>query len=220
MTRKLYLIRHAQSQANVDRDMLYDTPNMDAGLTGTGERQAQAMAEALAPLLEQESSIRIWVSPYRRTLDTAAALGKRLTRFEGGSAWSMTQSLYLAERQFGLVDTHRNFVHTHSAEHEHYRMHVDQGFGFWARPPLGESPFDVCLRIDFFLKAVLPPSGTHVIVSHGMALRAIQMMELSLPVEAYDSLANPNNASVRLLENAEDKGILLDVAAKEQGLCH
>ena len=162
--------------------------------------------------MRDESEVQLWVSPYRRTQETARAVALAFSARKEGFTWQFKESLYLAERQFGLVDTHEEFTRTHSAEHAHYRLHVDQGFGFWARPPMGESPFDVCLRLDFFLKMVLPAQGTHVIVSHGMALRAIQMMELALPTSAYDGLPNPNNASVRLLQDGRDCGTLIEVA--------
>lgn len=214
MTRKLYLIRHAQSLANIDREALFHTPNMDLGLSEEGIQQARAMAAFLVEELQGEQNVQLWVSPYRRTQQTAAALLAEWTSRPSLCSWQQHTSIHLAERQFGLVDTHPDFERTHGAEMQHYRMHQQTGFGFWARPPLGESPFDVCLRIDFFLKSILPPEGTHILVSHGMALRALQMMELGLSVSDYDTLPNPDNASVRRIRAGLDEGVLFTPASK------
>lgn len=215
MTHKLYLVRHAQSQANVDPTVLRDTLNADVELTRLGREQSQQMARALVNLVANETRVVLWQSPYRRALQTAEAIKAEFAARRLRLELLEKQSLYLAERQLGLLDTNGEYASTHAPELAHYRLHREQGGEFWARPPLGESPFDVCLRVDFFLKAVLPLHGrcTHILVAHDMTVRAIQMMALGLPAQAYSALSTPTNASVRLIDNGVDKGVVIDVSA-------
>ena len=63
---RLYLVRHGQAAAKFDADR-------DPGLDEAGKRQAEAMAESLAP----KGPLPIWVSPLRRTRETAALLERR-----------------------------------------------------------------------------------------------------------------------------------------------
>lgn len=65
----LYLIRHGQSESNL---VDYDLP--DGNLTPLGVRQAEEVAGRLVG----ESIDRIFSSPYRRALQTAGALHRRI----------------------------------------------------------------------------------------------------------------------------------------------
>jgi alpha-ribazole phosphatase len=68
----VYLIRHGQSQANVGGITL---ANPVVPLTELGQLQAQALA-ALLPA----TAVKIWASPFKRALDTAAPYCARLGR--------------------------------------------------------------------------------------------------------------------------------------------
>ncbi len=69
------LIRHGQSHFNaVFNETRVDPGIVDPGLTGEGERQAEAVAEML---LERDVR-RILASPYSRTLHTAEIIAERL----------------------------------------------------------------------------------------------------------------------------------------------
>jgi broad specificity phosphatase PhoE len=63
----LYLVRHGQSLANADL-----TDDLDSTLTPLGQRQA----ELTAMRLQNEGLTRIYVSPLRRTLQTATPIAK------------------------------------------------------------------------------------------------------------------------------------------------
>lgn len=66
---KLYIIRHAQSQDNLD-----GLQSGDRGLTDLGRRQAEAAASALGDTPIQ----RLYASPTRRTVQTACIIADRL----------------------------------------------------------------------------------------------------------------------------------------------
>lgn len=63
---RLYLVRHGKAAAGWGDDV-------DPGLDDVGHAQAEAMADALAPL----GPLPVVVSPLRRTRETAAALERR-----------------------------------------------------------------------------------------------------------------------------------------------
>jgi len=72
MTARIYLVRHAQSQANAGGNTL---ANPVVPLTSHGELQARA----IAPLLPATAGT-IWSSPFKRALDTAAPYCVRMGR--------------------------------------------------------------------------------------------------------------------------------------------
>ncbi|MGE5320265.1 MAG: SixA phosphatase family protein [Hyphomicrobiaceae bacterium] len=63
---ELILWRHAEAEDGI--------PDLDRQLTDKGRRQAARMADWLTPRLPQDT--RVLVSPARRTLQTAQALGR------------------------------------------------------------------------------------------------------------------------------------------------
>lgn len=202
----LYFIRHAQSQANADPTVLKQKTNIGICLTHTGVTQAAqaalAMEEEVVNFSDDEI-LKVWNSPYDRTRETANILKQHLRTC--GIDFLEEESIYLSERQFGIVDDAPDYRLTHSAEYSHYMLHKQAKQDFFARPPLGESPFDVCLRIDFFLKTILgaqsidPKSGKrirHALVFHGAAIRAAVVMRLSKNYEFYNEILNPVNASI------------------------
>ena len=198
----IYLVRHAQSEANIDYNVLKSSTNMSIGLSNLGKEQARENGDFLSTVLESKSKIKIWNSPYNRTRQTSSIIKEVIS--SKNIQFSESESIYLSERQFGLVDDVDNYIHKYPDEAKHYNLHKESNHDFFARPPLGESPFDMCLRLDFFLKTILKNSKeeTHVIVSHGAAIRGLIMMHQNLSYETYNS-PNPYNASVNLI--SEDK---------------
>lgn len=192
--KKIYLVRHAQSHSNVNPFALQKTANPSIELTDTGIQQASQTAGFLDNLLkDNKEKLIIWNSPYKRTRQTADIIKKSFT-----GQFIAKESIYLSERQFGLVDDVANYRHQYLDEVNHYKLHMESKTDFFVRPPLGESPFDMCIRLDAFLKTVIETSDAtnHIIVSHGAAIRGLMMMALDWKFEEYTSEPNPNNASV------------------------
>lgn len=201
----LFLIRHGQSIVNVNREFMTQNPNMLGELTELGRQQAALTGEYLAQELKNsfidKSKIVVWNSPYLRTTQTADIIKEKLDA--KGIKYKSKESIYLAERQFGLLDNHAEIEATHKPEIDHYKMHVQQGEDFWVRPPLGESPFDMCLRIDSFIQTHLgsrhdenTSNQTHIFVAHGAWLRGFMMMYQELTYKEYLAMPNPGNAAL------------------------
>lgn len=205
---KIYLVRHAQSEANANYEVLRQKTNIAVHLTPKGILQAQEAGNVLSKELKDSLKIKVWNSPYNRTRQTAEhiknALIKENIRFEE------EESIYISERQFGLLDDNAENHITHKKELDHYKLHKEFNHDFWARPPLGESPFDMCMRLDYFLRNVLIEEycDAHVLVSHGAAVRGLITMKQKLPFEEYSKMANPPNGSIQLIDGKEYKGII------------
>lgn len=205
--KKIYLIRHAQSNANVDFTHLREIPNPNVDLTEIGYLQANQSGKFLNKnlKLEETEKLVIWTSPYYRTRQTAKVI---LNNIEHQNI-SKRESIYLAERQFGLVEEVEDYQNKYPDHVNHYNFYKNNNVDFFARPPLGESPFDLALRVDNFIKTEIntSPYSNHIIVSHGAAIKAIILMCLRLEYETYQNFINPNNASIILLtkENNSDE---------------
>lgn len=199
---KIYLIRHAQSEANVDYTVLHQKTNVGVHLTDIGQEQAKQTGTFIAEQLKEESgSIMFWNSPYERTRLTANALKHQLD--QDGIKYNSAESIYIAERQFGILDDNPNFKTSHEAEYKHFLLHKENKHDFFVRPPLGESPFDMCMRLDFFIRTVLTQSkdDVHIIVSHGASIRGFIMMQQHWQYEEYMKMVNPYNASVHFIDD-------------------
>lgn len=210
----IFLVRHAQSQSNVDLNILKLQANMAVDLSDIGIEQAKETGIFLAKHLENKNAygselpVKVWNSPYQRTRHTSQIIKEQLVL--AGIKFEEEESIYIAERQFGLVDDVEGY-HTHerfSHEANHYKLHKQTNHDFFVRPPLGESPFDMCIRLDFFLKTILQLEDcqkTHIVVSHGAAVRGLIMMHQRQKYEEY-TCPNPANASVRQLYYKQYRG--------------
>jgi broad specificity phosphatase PhoE len=91
---------------------------------------------------------------------------------------------------------------------------------FYAKPPNGESRYDVCVRIHQFFGTIIRDAeksqnsvSNVFVVSHGTTLRAFTMMWLHKEVDWFESERNPANCSIRwIVRNEkghfEDKGYI------------
>lgn len=206
----IYLIRHGQSQGNVDLSVHRTTPDHAIPLSETGKRQAAAAGAALRDLiaLPGDEAVRIWTSPYKRTRQTAehvaAELRKKFSRTD------CREHINLCEQQFGLFDgvPEEELRQRFPAEHAHFSLAVNHEGRFWARMPLGESRFDVAVRVHEAFGTFHRDAERHgvkniVVVCHGVTLRAFVMQWLHLPYEWFEAQPNPNNCDIYHINTLE-----------------
>jgi broad specificity phosphatase PhoE len=203
----IFLVRHAQSQSNEDYKILHTKTNVSVHLTPQGHQQALETGNYFAEHFKDALTyVKVWNSPYDRTRLTAQAI--KDTFESTGVQYVQEESIYIAERQFGLVDDTADYPTNHPDAYNHYQLHSKEKKEFFARPPLGESPFDMCQRLDFFLRIILAndTNTNHIIVSHGAAIRGLLMMQQKWNYEKYGEMPNPYNASIHLIEHEVYKG--------------
>ena len=213
---RIVLVRHGESEGNVDARIHATTADHAIGLSARGREQALEAGTRLDALftdlygsIEEAPWIRVWVSPYRRTRETAAAIAERA----GHWVRDTREHILLCEQQFGLFDgvPEEELPARFPAEWAHYDLCSRFEGRFWARMPLGESRFDVAQRVHqafgtFHRDAVEHGIQDLVVICHGVTLRAFVMMWFGLSPEWFESESNPGNCAIRLIDAGRDRG--------------
>lgn len=248
---RIFLVRHGQSKSNIDWALNQKVADHAIELSDEGQRQAEACGEFLQGYLHQKyvkmgqgtaaymPMIRLWMSPYSRTRQTAAALlrkcvlkdncslyngdgtvhyGGLISRLAGESLFiDAKECLHLHEQQFGIFDglSDAEREAKYPVEHAYYQKCIAHEGKLWPKMPLGESRADVAFRVHQAFGTFHRDAKKHgindiVVVAHGTVNRAFIMMWQHLPYEWMDSEPNPANCSIRLLENGVDKGYIFE----------
>lgn len=206
--KNIFLVRHGQSLANVDRFAAKGVmPDHAIPLTELGQQQADAAGPALVQIMKDkglrpDDEIRMWTSPYDRTRDTARRI-KVTVEQTFHNVDKIHEHINLAEQQFGLFDNvpDEDLPTVFPLEHSHYDLAEKFNGRFWARMPLGESRFDVAVRVHQSFGTFIRDEDKHgidnlIIVCHGVTLRAFVMQWLNLPYEWMDEQRNPGNCDI------------------------
>ena len=157
--KRLWLVRHGQSQGNVARDAAHEAGlaviaielrDVDVPLSELGHQQADATGRWFAALPEDQKPEVILASPYIRAKQTAEAICKA-----GGLAGVAKPTVLderLREREFGVFDglTTVGIKQNYPDEAAH-RAKIGK---FYHRPPGGESWADVILRLRSALNTI------------------------------------------------------------------
>ncbi|XP_044476682.1 phosphoglycerate mutase-like protein AT74H [Mangifera indica] len=204
---RIILVRHGESEGNVDESAYTRIPDPKIALTEKGKAQAQECGRKIRELIEKDGAddwkVYFYVSPYRRTLETLQYLGRA---FDRSRIAGMIKEPRIREQDFG------NFQ-------DRERMRVEKTvrrlYGrFFYRFPNGESAADVYDRITGFretLKAAIDngrfqppgersPNMNLVIVSHGLTLRVFLMRWYKWTVEQFEGLNNIGNGEMIVME--------------------
>jgi broad specificity phosphatase PhoE len=210
--KRIILIRHGESEANIDRSLYCTIPDNKISLTEKGKSQANEAAEKLKAIIGEES-VRFFVSPYKRGLQTHEIITSHLTK-------NKMQSIVdprLREQEFGnLGSTDREFVKKMFEE----RKHVGK---FFYRFLNGESGADVYDRANFVIDALFRSfEKAHrfefentVLVCHGLFMRLFMMRFFKLSIEKFDLIANPTNCDIWVIERDENGDYKLKTELKE-----
>lgn len=202
----IYLVRHGESEGNLNPLIYTDVPDHAISLSERGWRQASAAGAALCARLRQDGvtaddAVRVWTSPYRRTRQTAQAMLEHLRPAQ--PLLTVREHINLCEQQFGLFDgvPDEQLPARFPAEHAHYDLACRHEGKFWARMPMGESRFDVAVRVHEAFGTFHRDAERHgvrniVVVCHGVTLRAFVMQWLHLPYEWFESQPNPGNCDI------------------------
>ena len=211
---RVLLVRHGESLGNVDPMVHATTADHAVPLSDRGVEQAREAGRQVAAYYERvlgsaRPHVRLWVSPYRRTRQTADALMETA----GGWITDRVEHILLCEQQFGLFDgvPEGELPARFPAEFAYYDMQCRFGGKFWARMPQGESRFDVAKRIHQAFGTFIRDKQEKgieeiVVICHGVTLRAFVMMWAHLSPEWFEAEPNPSNCAVRLIEGGKDGG--------------
>jgi 2,3-bisphosphoglycerate-dependent phosphoglycerate mutase len=213
---RILLVRHGESLGNVDPRIHATTADHAVPLSDRGVDQAREAGRAIADYYasaigEAKPHVRLWVSPYKRTRQTADAILEHAEPY----VTDRREHIMLCEQQFGLFDgvPDGDLPKRFPSEYEYYAMVCSFGGKFWARMPQGESRFDVAKRIHqafgtFHRDAEQQGIRELVVICHGVTLRAFVMMWCHLSPEWFEAEPNPANCAIRVIDGHDDRGYL------------
>jgi broad specificity phosphatase PhoE len=216
MPNKVVMVRHGQSEGNLNELLYSTTPDNAMRLTKLGWNQALETGKVLKnQVLATGEPIHFIVSPYVRTVETFHGLvsawcdpkefnhipnrEKRLTAWysrllELGLTWH--EDPRIREQDFGNYQVP---LQIQKAKQERHR------FGpFFYRFPHGESASDVFDRVSTFLDSLwrsfdMNRSRNYVLVTHGISIRVLLARYFRYSIDQFSLLANPKNCEMVIL---------------------
>ncbi len=209
----IFLIRHGESVANIGENYVRRLPDHLVSLTEKGKRQAFEQGQWLAQYIKDNnidiSNARIWRSPYLRTRQTCEEFNKSL------GITDIREDITLTEQQFGLFDSipEEEWGDKCAMEYDEFLRQVQNQGKFYARLPMGESPYDVAIRIHQFMGTIYrdyKKTGidTLFVFTHGTTLRTFLMRWFHYSPEWYQNEHNPKNCWIREIIDDVDKGYI------------
>tara|TARA_R110000868_G_C10967898_1_gene769311 strand:+ start:9765 stop:10451 length:687 start_codon:yes stop_codon:yes gene_type:complete len=213
--KRIYLIRHGESEANVDLREYALTPDHRISLTQKGIDEATETGKFLKKHFEELSQnlgyipkIRIYFSSYTRTRQTKDAI----MTYIGNMVDCAYEDNRLVEQRFGDFDglTEEQQKKEHPKAYAKLQLQIKHQGKYWAGYPGagGESPYDVDMRTESLKGTFYRDYEKHgieyvVVISHGITTRVMANNYLRLSYEDYHDEKNPDNASVRMLEKLD-----------------
>jgi broad specificity phosphatase PhoE len=198
---RIALIRHGESEANLDKTIFERVPDHAIPLTPHGHEQSAKAGKYLRELFENEP-VRVYVSPYLRARQTLDSLG-------------LDDLIGIAREEPRLREQDwANYQDT--ADIELQEKLRDRYGHFFYRFTHGESGSDVYDRVSTFLETMHRDFETAdaprnvLLVSHGLTMRLFCMRWFHWSVRFFETLRNPENAETRVLLRQPDFRYKLD----------
>lgn len=216
MPDKVVMVRHGQSEGNVNEALYSTTPDNAMRLTKLGWEQARKAGQVLKEqVLISGEPIHFIVSPYVRTVET----------FHGiVSAWCNPKEFdHIQDRKKRLKAWYGRLLELGLTWHEDPRIR-EQDFGnyqvpekiklakeerhrfgpFFYRFAHGESASDVFDRVSTFLDSLwrafdLNKARNYVLVTHGISIRVLLARYFRYSIDQFSLLANPRNCEMVVL---------------------
>ena len=224
---RIYGTRHCLSAGNEDINIHNTHADHAIPAASVGWEQSYQTGLIIAKDLETNlrgTRVRVWNSPYLRTRTSRDGIIEGIMDYYNRKPFFTLDSredIRLCEQQFGLFDgiPDEELPVRFPEEFAHYKKCQDQGGRFWARMPLGESRFDVTVRVKetfgtWHRDAEKKGIETIIVICHGVTLRALFMGWLHLTPEWFDAEPNPKNMAVRVIDRGpnhhEDFGYLFE----------
>ncbi len=198
MPKRIFLMRHAESEANANPQLYAEKPDHLHVLTESGMAQARQAGRQLAEIIAGDP-YGVFVSPYTRTLQTMETACTQLS----GRPVFVHQDPRLREQDYGPMRP-RHETEVHRVEREKHGR-------FFYRFPGGESCADVFDRVSTFLETLhrrfasqrFPPNI--LIFTHGTALACFLMRWYHWPYQRFEAMPpHPPNCHVVLMEQTTD----------------
>ena len=206
--KRIILIRHGESEANVDRYLFGQVPDYTIELTQKGREQAMEAGRRLKEMVGDER-IYFYVSPFWRARSTFEGVANAFPR----NQFHYNEEPRLREQEWGYLRCNEEFDKI-CGERKDYGT-------FYYRIPGGEAGSDVYDRVNDFLGSMFrdfkhpkfPPNC--VMVTHGLTIRLFLMRFFHLTVEEFEQMLSPANCDLVVLSLQENGKYMLEYDIKK-----
>lgn len=140
----LYLVRHGESEGNLDHSIYEKVPNEEVNLTKKGIREIKKTAKQIKKNLNR-SSIYLITSPFRRTMNSSKIIAKELNIKEN----LIIQEPLLSEVSYGFATGADNLYSYINASPIERRLARQNYIHYY--PERGESQLDLFVRVGLFV---------------------------------------------------------------------
>lgn len=201
---KIFLIRHGESMQNTKENFDIKLPDHKVFLTDKGINESIETGIFLKDYINNNdiniNNSILWVSPYKRTRQTANEINKYL------DIKDVREDITLIEQRYGLFSD-RNILDCkkrYPEEFEFYDRYYQSDGKFYAKMPQGESPYDVAIRVKLFIDTIFRDLENNkdniFVVTHGTVIRTFILDWFHYSPEWFNNEPNMKNCSVRLVE--------------------
>lgn len=207
---KLYLVRHAESEGNINKAKYFEKLDCDISITLKGQAQAVKSGDRIMDLNDHivhkndpdypypsknpPYRFDMFYSPYKRARQTADIIHGQITNFEGYHIENYREMPLLIERNWGSL---RDIVEAGKKTEDH--------FNFYYRPDGGESFLDTYQRVvlfDMWLNSNTKCEN-NIVVAHGEFNKLYLMYLLGWSVKEFEKYKTPKNGEVFLIEDGK-----------------
>lgn len=195
--KRIILIRHGESEANVDRYLFGRVPDYTIELTDLGREQAREAGLRLKEVVGEET-MYFYVSPFWRARSTFECVAAVFPR----NQFVYSEEPRLREQEWGYLRSQEEFDKICQERREYGT--------FYYRISGGEAGSDVYDRVNDLLGSLYRDFAANdfpencVLVTHGLAIRLFIMRFFHLTVEDFERMLAPKNCDLVVLELQED----------------
>jgi broad specificity phosphatase PhoE len=200
--KRIILVRHGKSEGNVDKNQYKTVPDYALNLSSEGMEQARQAGREIKGIIGSET-LQVYLSPYYRTRQTYQYIRESVEK----NVVKVFEDPRLREQDWG---------HLRSPDvNEEIIRERDNFSTFYYLIPDGESGADVYDRVSTFLETLhrdfdkpdYPQNA--LIVTHGMTLRLFLMRWFHWSVEEFETLRNPGNAQIVVMQQDDGERYIL-----------
>ena len=203
MLKRALLVRHAESEEDVDPTIRSHIIDSRISVTAAGKKQVEELARKLRPSIKSCTSVRLIASVTNRALQTTQLFSSHFPQ----KKFDVVHDDRIRSLNWGNVDE----TTIRQVERERYKVGV-----LYFQFPEGDDTKSFVKGIEDFVSD-LRLSGQEVtypeclvIFTHGFALRVIAKAALGISDEDFRYLANPPNCYVATLNFSRGKFSLED----------
>lgn len=192
----IYLIRHGESEHNVDTNLMEHIHDSEHNLTELGQQQVKATAEFIKTRVNEKAIL--YSSPYKRTMQTAQAIHSVLPQ-----QVSFYENPLLREWELG------NLLNINNRTPQLKKEYKASG-QFFYRYPNGESMADVYLRATLFSSTVLQRLQQQqryediILVTHSAFIYAFLTFAMQWPIDNKNKHKQYENGCVIALNEVNN----------------